>query len=93
MTYYTLSYTDDAEEDIRCLKQSGDKIVLRKLEALLLELIEHPRTGTGHPEKLKYDLLGRWSRRINHKHRLVYEIHEMTITVVVVNAYEHYGDK
>jgi len=34
-------------------------------------LKEHPRTGTGQPELLKYDLAGYYSRRINRKHRLV----------------------
>lgn len=48
---------------------------------------------TGHPEKLKHDLEGFWSRRINKKHRLIYQIEDEIITVIVVSAYSHYGDK
>nr|WP_245558457.1 type II toxin-antitoxin system YoeB family toxin [Fulvivirga imtechensis] len=36
------------------------------------ELRQHPTTGTGQPEKLKHDLAGLYSRRINRKHRLVH---------------------
>jgi len=34
-----------------------------------------------------------YSRRINRKHRLVYDIQGDIITVVILNAYSHYGDK
>ncbi|MCL4170798.1 UNVERIFIED_CONTAM: hypothetical protein GTU68_048766, partial [Idotea baltica] len=73
--------------------KSGDKKLLQKIEVLLEELIEHPRTGTGQPEKLKYLLEGFYSRRINKKHRLIYAIEDEIITVVIVSAYSHYGDK
>lgn len=34
-----------------------------------------------------------WSRRISRKHRLVYEIAETVVRVIVLSAYGHYGDK
>ena len=38
---------------------------------------EYPTTGTGQVEQLKgYEKRSVWSRRINQKHRLVYEIFE-----------------
>ena len=55
--------------------------------------MEHPRKGTGQPEKLKYNLEGLYSRRINKKHRLVYDIKDEIVTVVVLSAHSHYGDK
>jgi toxin YoeB len=64
-----------------------------KLEKLFNELMEHPTTGTGQPEKLKHDLAGLYSRRINKKHRLVYSIKEQVVTVYVLSAWSHYGDK
>ncbi|MEI7825869.1 MAG: Txe/YoeB family addiction module toxin [Chlorobiaceae bacterium] len=64
---YTLIYTDNALEDIDWLKKSGDKACLKKLAKLLEELIEHPFTGTGQPEQLKFDFSGCWSRRIEQK--------------------------
>lgn len=89
---YKLEYTDDAREDIELLKKSGDKGVLKKLAKLLTELTEHPTTGTGQIEQLKGNLSGKWSRRINDKHRLVYKVMEETVTVIIVNAYGHYND-
>jgi toxin YoeB len=33
-----------------------------------------PTNGIGKPEKLKHELSGCWSRRIDQEHRLVYEV-------------------
>ncbi|MGN6395378.1 MAG: Txe/YoeB family addiction module toxin [Mucilaginibacter sp.] len=41
---------------------------------LIADIIEHPFEGIGKPEPLKHALSGKWSRRINSEHRLVYEI-------------------
>jgi len=90
---YTLKYTKDALEDIEYLKKAGDKATLKKLAILLEELAEHPRTGTGQPEELKYYFSGCWSRRINNKHRLVYTIEEEQVTVIILYARGHYKDK
>jgi toxin YoeB len=90
---YALDFTKDALEDIEYLKNVGDKAALKKLKILLNELTEHPMTGTGHPEELKYNLAGCWSRRINSKHRLVYRIEEQKVIVIVLSARGHYFDK
>lgn len=90
---YILEFSETALVDIEKHKKSGDKAVLKKIEKLLNELMEHPTSGTGQPEKLKHDLAGLYSRRINKKHRLVYSIKEEIITVHVLSAWSHYGDK
>jgi toxin YoeB len=90
---YTLEFTETALADIEKHKKSGDKAVLKKIEKLLNELMEHPTTGNGQPEILKLNLAGLYSRRINKKHRLVYSIDEQIITVHVLSAWSHYGDK
>lgn len=90
---YTLEFSDTALEDIEKHKKSGDQSVLKKIQKLLHELREHPATGTGQPEKLKHDLAGLYSRRINRKHRLVYSIREKVVTVYVLSAWSHYGEK
>ncbi len=90
---YTLDFSKTALEDIEKHKKSGDKPILKKIEKLLNELMEHPMTGTGQPEILKHDLAGLYSRRINKKHRLVYSINEQIITVYVLSAWSHYGDR
>ena len=60
---------------------------------LLVEIMEHPTTGTGKPERLSGDRAGQWSRRITDKHRLVYTINDTQITVLVLTTYGHYDDK
>jgi toxin YoeB len=90
---YQLKFTKSALLDIEKHKKSGDKSTILKLSKLLNELILHPKTGTGQPEILKNDLKGYYSRRINKKHRLIYEIREKEVIVLVLNAYSHYGDK
>ena len=90
---YKLEFSNIAIEDIKKHKKSGDKSTLKKIEKLLNELMEHPMTGSGQPEMLKHNLQGLYSRRINKKHRLVYSIKEEIITVYVLSAYSHYGDK
>jgi len=90
---YTLEFTETALADIEKHKKSGDKAVLKKIEKLLNELIEHPTIGTGQPEMLKHDLGGLYSPRINKKHRLVYSIDDQIIIVHVLIAWSHYGEK
>ena len=71
---YHLNFSQQAQNDIEYYKKTGNKVVLKKLLTLLTEITEHPYTGTGKPEALKYNLAGMWSRRINQEHRLVYEV-------------------
>jgi toxin YoeB len=90
---YVLNFSKTALKDIEKHRKSGNKVTLKKIEKLLNELIEHPMTGTGQPEILKHDLAGLYSRRINQKHRLVYSINEQIVTIYVLSAWSHYGDK
>lgn len=90
---YVLIFSPEAKEDIRQIKKSGNTALQKKLTVLLSEISEHPRTGTGKPEQLKHYNEPTWSRRISRKHRLVYEIQDEVITVLVLSAYGHYDDK
>ena len=89
---YSLEYTQTAEECFRKLRRHEPK-AFKKLGKLLLELMEHSETGTGHPEQLKGDRVGQWSRRITSKHRLIYQIKKTEVVVLVLSAYGHYEDK
>ncbi len=71
-------------------KKSGDTASIKKILKILNELSEHPFTGIGNPEQLKYELSGYWSRRINKKDRLIYEVNQDIVTVYVVSAIGHY---
>ena len=90
---YEIEYTEKFLEDIEVYKKTGQKSILIKLNALINELRVHPTTGTGSPEALKGDKKGQWSRRITQRHRLVYEIHNDVVTVVLLAAWGHYDDK
>lgn len=90
---YTLNFEKEALRDIERLRKSGNKAVMSKLEKLLVELIEHPDTGTGQVEALRGNYVGYWSRRLDQKNRLIYTIEETTVTVTVVSVLGHYGDK
>ena len=89
---YTLTYAPTAEEDLRKLKRN-EPAAFKKVCLLLNELVEHPKTGTGHPHPLTGDRAGEWSRSITKKHRLVYEIREQEVRVLVLSAYGHYDDR
>ncbi len=89
---YKIRYQRQAIEDAKRLKQEEPK-AFEKLLKLEAELKEHPRTGTGKPEPLSGNRAGEWSRRITRKHRLVYEIHDTEVVVLVLTAYGHYDDK
>ncbi|MFV0555053.1 MAG: Txe/YoeB family addiction module toxin [Mangrovibacterium sp.] len=86
---YTLQLSPKAEQDIAKLKRNTPN-AYKKVAKLLSELQLHPTTGTGKPELLKHDRLGQWSRRIDREHRLVYEVHEDRVLVVVISAHGHY---
>lgn len=89
---YTVVVAPSAEKDLNLLMKSEPK-AYRKALALIGELYEHPRTGTGKPELLSGDRNGQWSRRITKKHRLVYTISDTIVHVDVLAAYGHYGEK
>jgi toxin YoeB len=89
---YELDFTEQARKDISVLKKSEPQ-AYKKLERLLTELQEHPTTGSGKPEKLKYNYSGKWSRHISDKHRLIYEINEDIITVIIFNTFGHYENR
>ena len=74
-------YSDKAIEDISYWKKSINKSIQNKITKLLKSIEETPFEGIGKPEKLKYELTGFWSRRINKEHRIVYKPNAETITV------------
>ena len=89
---YNVTFSEEANEDIKFLKQNEPQ-AYKKLLKLLIELQEHPKIGTGHSKPLGGDRSGQWSRRITDKHRLIYEIEDENIRVLVLSACGHYNDK
>ncbi|MCF0065763.1 Txe/YoeB family addiction module toxin [Dyadobacter chenwenxiniae] len=93
MGRYSVTFSDRAKKDLSFLHKSGGKSLVKRIERIFEELGENPYSGIGKPEQLKNNLSGLWSRRIDKKHRLVYQIIEQTVTVFVIAAKGHYDDK
>ena len=88
---YNVILQKQALKELKKLTKSGRKNDINKMYEILEELKIHPTTGIGNPEQLEYDLSGKWSRRINKKDRIIYEIiEEPEHLVVVVSALGHY---
>ena len=88
---YEIEFSREAIKHVLLMRKSSLQLY-KKLEKLLDELREHPYTGTGHPEQLKY-LDGVWSRQLDKMNRIRYIVNESTIVVFVVSALGHYDDK
>ena len=70
-----------ALDDLHFWKQSGNTIILKRIRQLFEAIQGSPYSGIGKPEALKYNWAGKWSRRINQEHRLIYEVENNRITV------------
>jgi toxin YoeB len=59
-----------------------DPRVLEKIISLLTEIAKSPFEGAGKPEPLKNQLKGKWSRRINEAHPIVYEVKDENVIIL-----------
>jgi len=84
---YAVVYTKKSVNDIPKLKAAK----LDNKAKMLIELIKQNPYQTPPPyEKLQGSLQGAYSRRINIKHRLVYEVLEDEKTVKIISLWTHY---
>ncbi len=93
MGRYTVELTEEYDKHLAHWKKVGNKAIIKKIGDIMLELENHPTKGIGKPEALKGNLAGIWSRKLNKGHRILYEIVDETVTVYVLSAKGHYGDK
>ena len=84
-----IEITSEAKKDLEYWKKSGNTKVLKRIKALLASIQETPFKGIGKPEALKFELAGKWSRRITKTDRLVYTI---TDTTVYINSLKGHYD-
>jgi len=83
------SWTDDAWDDYKYW-QTEDKKTLKKINNLLEDIEPNGvNKGIGKPERLKH--LKCWSREIDDKNRLTYDI--INNQLVLYACRSHYGDK
>ena len=87
MVVFEIYYTKKAASDIPKLKAAG----LDAKAKVLIELLKSNPFQTPPPyEKLLGDLQGAYSRRINIKHRLVYEVLKEQNAVKIISLWSHY---
>lgn len=84
---YKLVYSKKAISHIDLLKYAK----LDNKAKCIIEIISN--NPFKHPppyEKLSGNLLGLYSRRINIKHRIVYEVNENIKTIKIISMWSHY---
>ena len=69
--------------------QMQDKKTLKKVNALIDDILRNGHKGIGKPEPLRGDLSGWWSRRVDDKNRLVYRLCDYG-TIEILHCRGHY---
>jgi toxin YoeB len=54
--------------------QTEDRKILKRINALIKDIVRNGNEGIGKPEALKHEFQGYWSRRITDEHRLIYKV-------------------
>ena len=89
---YRIDFSTEVQRILKKWKKSNPRS-FNKLRDLLPELEEHPRTGTGHPEPLKGGNNVTYSRRLSGHDRVIYDIYDDVVAVLVIQVGGHYNDK
>ncbi len=84
---HNIDFRGDAWEDYLYL-QKTDKKIIKRINDLIKDISCSPFEGLGHPEALKGNLSGFYSRHINEKDRLVYRI--MDDRIEILSCRGHY---
>ena len=88
MVKYKILYSKESKKDAKKLSNAG---LSKKAQSLINILKKDPFQNSPPYEKLVGNLKGAYSRRINFKHRLVYEVNEQEKKVRVLRMWSHYG--
>ena len=67
-----------------------DKRTLKRINALIRDIMRSPFDGIGKPEPLKGNLSGLWSRRIDETNRIVYFAKDYI--VFIISCKVHYDN-
>ena len=89
MVAYKILYSKYALKDAKKLTAAN---LDKKAKALIEVLKVNPFQNPPPYEKLVGNLQGAYSRRINIKHRIVYEVKESDKIVRVLRMWSHYGE-
>ncbi|HDI0164452.1 TPA: Txe/YoeB family addiction module toxin [Staphylococcus aureus] len=87
MSNYTVKTKNSAKSDLKKIKHS----YLKKSFLEIVETLKNdPYKITQSFEKLEPKYLERYSRRINHQHRVVYTVDDRNKEVLILSAWSHY---
>ncbi len=89
---YTIKVSRNAERVVAKWKKSNPEL-FKKFVKIIHDVADHPRTGLGRPEALVGGGDVTYSRRIDARNRMIYDIHDETVTVLVLELEGHYSDK
>lgn len=81
-----ISFEDAAGEDYLYWQQN-DKQILKRINALIRDILRDPYDGIGKPEALKLNFSGYWSRRIDDEHRVVYKVIDDEVIIAQVRGH------
>ncbi|MDR0654315.1 MAG: Txe/YoeB family addiction module toxin [Synergistaceae bacterium] len=85
-----LVFKQTAWEDYLYWQAQGKKTI-KRVNQLLKDIDRNEYEGLGHPEPLKGDLSGWWSRRIDEVNRLVYRVGDDCVEIAQCGS--HYRDQ
>ena len=89
---YTIDYSTKSQEVILKWKKSNPNL-FKKLKKIVNDMICHPREGIGHPEPLVGGNSITYSRHLDAHRRIVYDVYDDTISILVIELDGHYNDK
>lgn len=89
---YKIQYSKNADKNIAKHKKSNP-VAYKKIFRLIPELVNHPRYGTGHPKPLVEGNDTTYSRRISANDRIIYDIYDDIMVVMILSVEGHYQDK
>ena len=89
---YEVQVSSEAEKVIKKWKKSNPQL-FKKYQKLYHELADHPRTGIGHPEPLIGGKGITYSRHITAHDRIIYDIYDDVLVVLIIETEGQYSDK
>ena len=89
---YAVEFSKAAGKTLKKWKKSNP-VLFKKASAILMDIMEQQRIGLGHPEPLVGGKDITYSRHITAHDRIIYDIYDEHVYVLVIQLEEHYDDK
>ena len=86
MVAYQIVFTNKAQQDAKKLQERQKEKIKKLLDIMRVNPYQNPPPY----EKLKSDLEGKYSRRIDIHNRLVYEVHKDEHIIKILRMWTHY---